>query len=266
MKNVIIQIHPSATALPPPGRGGLDQIVLLFQAVDEPPDSGPGLPEPDNPPADKPATREIQIAVNGRPGSSVVAWDLDSSGPDGKSRVPDCPEMTKSLFLAIKDQLNQQSVRGRDGSKPRWAAVLSLPEITEMPAASSIGSSSRRLVDKARHYICMNLHRPVSMKETAAAVGVSMQHFCRVFKEKCGLPFKKYLARLRTAKAIELMQTTQKSLKEIAYEAGFGSIAQFNRQFRRWQGTCPTVFRASLAVAGRESTRQEADAEPQSKS
>ena len=81
------------------------------------------------------------------------------------------------------------------------------------------------------------------MKAAAVAAGVSMQHFCRAFCAETGLPYSKYVAKLRTDKALQLMQTTQKSVKEIAYEVGFGSIAQFNRQFKRWQGACPTLCR-----------------------
>ena len=61
-----------------------------------------------------------------------------------------------------------------------------------------------------------------------------------------GMTFTDYLARVRIEKVKNLLLNPHKRVSEAAYEAGFQSLSQFNRVFRRIAGESPTTFRDRL--------------------
>ena len=67
-----------------------------------------------------------------------------------------------------------------------------------------------------------------------------------MFKQATGLTFTDYVARVRVEKIKNLLLNPHKRISEAAYEAGFQSLSQFNRVFRRVTGLAPTVWRARL--------------------
>jgi transcriptional regulator GlxA family with amidase domain len=81
------------------------------------------------------------------------------------------------------------------------------------------------------------------MRDAASHVGTGASNFCRVFRRETGIRFMDFAAHYRIKRARELLQTTEVSIKEVAVRSGFGSIAQFNRQFKRFSGTSATEYR-----------------------
>jgi len=99
------------------------------------------------------------------------------------------------------------------------------------------------LVIKAKRYIQDRAVERLSLNEVARAVNVSTRHFCKVFKRATGITFTDYLARVRVEKAKHLLQDPHLRVSEIAFAAGFESLSQFNRSFKRITGHSPTRFR-----------------------
>jgi len=93
-------------------------------------------------------------------------------------------------------------------------------------------------------YISRNFQtRDVSLSATAAALGVHPGYLSRVFKEECGIPYTKYINSIRASWAARLMHDhPEKRISEIAFEAGFGSIRNFDRAFKATYGITPTGF------------------------
>jgi AraC-like DNA-binding protein len=67
-----------------------------------------------------------------------------------------------------------------------------------------------------------------------------------MFKQATGLTFTDYLARVRVEKVKNLLLNPHKRISEAAYEAGFQSLSQFNRVFRKIAGEAPTLWREKL--------------------
>jgi AraC-like DNA-binding protein len=77
-------------------------------------------------------------------------------------------------------------------------------------------------------------------------VNMSAFYFCKVFRKVTGVTFVEYLARLRVESVKTLLLDPHKRISEAAFEAGFQSLSQFNRVFRRVAGEAPTVYREKL--------------------
>lgn len=99
---------------------------------------------------------------------------------------------------------------------------------------------------KAREYIAAHQDQEISLHDVASAVNMSAFYFCKTFKQATALTFTDYLARVRVEKVKNLLLNPHKRISEAAFEAGFQSLSQFNRVFRRVTGEAPTVWREKL--------------------
>ena len=96
---------------------------------------------------------------------------------------------------------------------------------------------------KAERYIWENYTRKLSLKEIAAASGLSAPYFSTVFKEEMGENLSNYLNRLRVEKAATMLITTDLSINEIAVSCGFEDQSWFSKIFRNNTGYTPGKYR-----------------------
>src|SRR5471032_305344 len=103
---------------------------------------------------------------------------------------------------------------------------------------------------KARTFIIEHQSDELSLAQVASSVNMSAFYFCKTFKKATGLTFTEYLARVRVEKVKNLLLNPHKRVSEAAYEAGFQSLSQFNRVFRRIAGEAPSAYREGLHGPG----------------
>lgn len=91
---------------------------------------------------------------------------------------------------------------------------------------------------------CMDhLDQPIDVEVMAGMAGLSRFHFSREFKKHTGLAPAAYLHELRMKKAIRMLQTEKKTVKEIAYACGYEDSSYFCRVFHRTFGVPPGSYR-----------------------
>jgi YesN/AraC family two-component response regulator len=103
-------------------------------------------------------------------------------------------------------------------------------------------------VAKARKFIQEHHGDELSLHQVAQTVNVSANYFSEMFKKTTGLNFSNYVARVRIEKTKHLLGNTKLRISEIAFEAGFQSLSQFNRAFKKITGKSPSKFRASAGL------------------
>jgi AraC-like DNA-binding protein len=101
-------------------------------------------------------------------------------------------------------------------------------------------------IAKARALINERYSEDLSLSDMARAVNMSAFYFCKSFKKVTGMTFTDYLARVRIEKVKNLLLNPNRRVSEAAYEAGFQSLSQFNRVFRRIAGESPSTYRERL--------------------
>jgi AraC-like DNA-binding protein len=101
-------------------------------------------------------------------------------------------------------------------------------------------------ITRARALIAARHSEDLALDEVAKAVNMSAFYFCKTFKKATGMTFTNYLARVRVEKVKNLLLNPHKRVSEAAFEAGFQSLSQFNRVFRRISGEAPKTYRENL--------------------
>jgi AraC-like DNA-binding protein len=102
------------------------------------------------------------------------------------------------------------------------------------------------VVTRARAYVSEHHAEPLGLRDVARAVNMSAFYFCKVFKKTTGLTFTEYLARHRIERVKQMLLNPHMRVSEAAYAAGFQSLSQFNRIFRRVAGESPSAYRDHL--------------------
>lgn len=84
---------------------------------------------------------------------------------------------------------------------------------------------------------------PHSNEKLAKEIGMSTNAFIRFFKRHVGSAPLAYQIKLRTEKAMILLEHTEKSIEEIAEECGFCDRNYFSKTFKEQTGTPPAQYR-----------------------
>lgn len=101
---------------------------------------------------------------------------------------------------------------------------------------------------KARKYIEEHADEKVSLTKVANAVNGNANYLSERFKQVTGTKFVEYVARIRVEKAYRLLHDGNLRISDIAFAAGFQSLSQFNRIFKKLSGVSPTQFRTANRV------------------
>lgn len=104
------------------------------------------------------------------------------------------------------------------------------------------GSIERVLTFLAAHY-----HEEFTVADIAREVGLHPKYLLVLFRRTCRMTLWDYVVRLRLAHAQRLLLMTERTVADIAFEAGFQSLSAFYQAFRK-HGPAPTpaAFRAGV--------------------
>jgi transcriptional regulator GlxA family with amidase domain len=101
---------------------------------------------------------------------------------------------------------------------------------------------NRRLL-RARDAMDRSYGEPLDVPSLARIAHVSEAHFIRTFRATFGETPHRYLQRRRVERAMFLLWHTNRSVTEICFDVGFGSLGTFSRTFTRIVGETPSDYR-----------------------
>ena len=110
--------------------------------------------------------------------------------------------------------------------------------------ADNMRNMDSEVINAVMTYINNHYREELSLENVAGFAGFSRYYFSRSFKKQTGYSFKDYLCQKRLQVAMDLLIRTNRSMRDVAIESGFGSVATFNRVFREKKGCTPTQYRA----------------------
>jgi AraC-like DNA-binding protein len=96
---------------------------------------------------------------------------------------------------------------------------------------------------RVREFLREASHQRVTLAELAAVARLSPFHFSRAFRATTGVPPHRYQMRLRIERAKALLESSEKSIGEVAADVGYANQSYFARLFQAEVGTTPARYR-----------------------
>lgn len=101
----------------------------------------------------------------------------------------------------------------------------------------------KEVVKKVIDYIEQNIEKEISLDNISKSIGYSKFHLNQVFAEQTGITIYKYLQNHRLTIAAEKLVKTDKSITQIAYEAGYDTQQSFSFAFKQVYLYPPKTYR-----------------------
>ncbi len=103
---------------------------------------------------------------------------------------------------------------------------------------------------RARDAMDHSYAQPLDVPALARIAHVSPAHFTRTFRATFGETPHRYLQRRRVERAMYLLRETDRSVTDICFDVGFGSLGTFSRTFTGIVGRSPRVYRGEAVATG----------------
>jgi AraC-like DNA-binding protein len=132
-----------------------------------------------------------------------------------------------------------------DGAQATEKTACALVTRVLLRQNSRARSAAADTLATVQQHIDAQLHTPLALEELAAMAGMSLSHFCRVFRERLGATPHQYILSRRVTRAKRLLWTqpgkpsAAASMVDVALACGFGSSSHFAAHFKRHTGQTP---------------------------
>ena len=161
------------------------------------------------------------------------------------------PEETDEIISAFEQAQEVLSEGYTDSGLLLLSANLSRLLALAIQSKQAHGQKSRltglRILNSMQ-WIREHLADPLSLPEIARRAGISVPHFCALFKKQTGLSPMRYLMHARMTRACALLDSTDKPVAKISQEVGFLDAFHFTKTFRAVVGSSPRAYRLASAT------------------
>lgn len=105
--------------------------------------------------------------------------------------------------------------------------------------------SETERMQKVHNYVLQNFSQEMRLGDVASLAGMSEAAFCRYFKARSNKTFIDFVNEIRIGHACKLLLEDQWTIAQIAYDSGFDSLSNFNRNFKRYIGHTPREYKGN---------------------
>jgi AraC-like DNA-binding protein len=123
----------------------------------------------------------------------------------------------------------------------KYYKALSTP-----PSANYNQKRESRRISLITKFIKDNYQNEIKLAEIAKMVNMSESAFSHYFKKRTSQSFTKYLQEYRLGVVTKYLTETNRPINEVCYLAGFNSLSNFNRFFKRKYNISPKEFRGNF--------------------
>ena len=165
-----------------------------------------------------------------------IVRELNTGDPVLSMKVS---QEVENILLSIKNEFVTGKTFSLDKSRGLLIVlfcVLASELITGIKRDSDISQLDPDLV---LDYLKLNFATELNNGSVGRHFSFHPNYISRVIKKSTGMPLHKYLIRLRISEAINMLQTTEMNVSEVAAAVGFSNINYFSRCFRKHTGSPP---------------------------
>ncbi len=107
-------------------------------------------------------------------------------------------------------------------------------------------TDSEKLLYKIFSFVEESFNDECTLLGLSKIIGYDYSYLSRYFKRTTGVSFNSYVTRYRLSHACYLMENTEQSILQCAYNSGFTSLRSFNRCFKEYLEITPTQYRKNI--------------------
>ena len=184
-------------------------------------------------------------------GGRGVPEVLESIGmtASGVYGVGNADILTDRIRYGLKQMLSKDPFHGMECSALVYEFLIALMKYAHHRDDEPAEQKYERL-RPAFDYINDHYDQVITVRDLADAVGVTPQHFCRLFKGATGRRPFEYINSYRIARSKDLMvQHSDLHISDIAERCGYESLNYFCSVFRRFEGMSAGDYRKLHGVA-----------------
>lgn len=93
-----------------------------------------------------------------------------------------------------------------------------------------------------------SIKKDIKIEDVIESIGLSSGYGYQIFKQVYGFSPREYLSKLTINEAKTLLMKPDLSIEEISRKLNYKNTAHFSRQFKRWSGVSPTLYRKSEII------------------
>jgi AraC-like DNA-binding protein len=101
---------------------------------------------------------------------------------------------------------------------------------------------------KITEYIMNNFTNDITLPEIASVANMGITTFCNFFKQHHKVTFVEYLNTVKIGHACKLLSERDENIVGAAYNSGYNTLANFNRQFKKIKNMTPSEYRKTLDI------------------
>ncbi len=198
-------------------------------------------------------------------GATLIAYPFPLA--DGSSAFLCLGPVRPGFTAAAGKRFRRTHINDGNGHPPKDPGQMPVPAPSNLEAAvlllgllaGELAHHSRRLLGEACHAapVCAAVRRcraiielrfteDLHINQVAKEIGVSRAYLSHAFLDTQGVSFTDCLAGRRVAEMQRLLEDSALTVTEAIFAAGFQSVAQANRVFRKVSGMSPREFRRQL--------------------
>ncbi len=167
---------------------------------------------------------------------------------EGLPAIPFVLEIPQSECMTIEKLLHETGRGFRRSNSPlqqlkyRSALLAIIYELIKLNQHKS-GCVEHHLIRRFREYIDEHYFNGLKRNDVSSFLCISESYLTTLLRKELGTNFTDYLTRIRMQKAMELLQYSNLSIKEISVAIGFRDYNYFIARFRQLHSKPPGAFR-----------------------
>jgi ribose transport system substrate-binding protein len=128
-----------------------------------------------------------------------------------------------------------------------WVRGSAIELLDQLIARGTLSSS---LVERLISFTELHYADPLALKTIAERFGLSAAYLGKLFRERTGNSYSRYLNELRVRKAKVLLEAGELRLKDVAKAVGFAETGYFHSVFRKLAGVAPNEYGKPRGIVG----------------
>ena len=127
-------------------------------------------------------------------------------------------------------------------------ARLIWTHIDEIIKKHNLPSGSHGTFIRVKSYVGKHFQFGINRKIVAGELGLNQDYLNALFHQFTGLSFTEYIVKVKLEKAKDILRDKSLSIAQVSKVCGFNSNTYFGRQFKKYYGMTPLVYRKSLSL------------------